>query len=401
MLTPTIERAAVVGDTLELSVIGLSPGAPPSVRVGQETLAVRSHNSTHVLTDAPRCPGSAAAPVELYVPGMGYALSLGLDLTQAGSGFGETVAALVGPTNPAGYGACAPPPPPASPPSSPPPLPSLPLSIDATNVSVANWSSQFAWGGLPPPAEGDTAIIPRGRHVFLDVSPPRLQLLLVQGSLEFARTDLHLQANYIFVAQGASFTVGTEQRPFMQRATITLHGTPVTAELPVYGAKVLACRECILDLHGKPTLRSWTRLAATANAGETALLLLEPVDWEVGSEIVVTSTSDEMHEAEVRVLAALEVGGTRLVLTSPLTHEHLGVSFDIDGHTVEMRAEVGLLSHNVVVQGDTTSTASQVSASPPSVTLPTTLLTGSPQHLRTHAVRRRHACASPRSLVAR
>jgi hypothetical protein len=122
----------------------------------------------------------------------------------------------------------------------------------------------------------------------------------------------------------------------------------VTAELPVYGAKVLACRECILDLHGRPTVRSWTRLAATSNGGETALLLLEPVDWDVGSEIVVASSSDEMHDAEVCVLAALELGGTRLVLTSPLAHEHLGVSFEIGGHTIEMRAEVGLLSRNTL-----------------------------------------------------
>ena len=48
-----------------------------------------------------------------------------------------------------------------------------------------------------------------------------------------------------------SFTVGTAAEPFEHKAVITLHGSPVSKELPVYGAKVLACRLCTLDLHGK------------------------------------------------------------------------------------------------------------------------------------------------------
>ena len=35
--------------------------------------------------------------------------------------------------------------------------------------------------------------------ILLDVSPPRLHLLLIEGTLIFARKELHLQATYILV----------------------------------------------------------------------------------------------------------------------------------------------------------------------------------------------------------
>ena len=79
----------------------------------------------------------------------------------------------------------------------------------------------------------------------------------------------------------------------MQRALITLHGSPVSQEIPVYGAKSLSCRFCTLDLHGKPLLdgRTHTKLNQTAAAGATELWLREPVDWPVGSQVLITSTS--------------------------------------------------------------------------------------------------------------
>ena len=100
------------------------------------------------------------------------------------------------------------------------------------------WSSRTTWGGAAPPVLGDSVSIPDGQHVLLDISPPRLYAVIVQGALTFDRVDLALNASYIFV-QGGSLTVGTEEEPFLQKAVITLHGSPVSQELPMYGAKVL------------------------------------------------------------------------------------------------------------------------------------------------------------------
>ncbi len=65
------------------------------------------------------------------------------------------------------------------------------------------WSSPFTWGGRDPPGLGDSAYIRPGQTVYLDTSPPVLNLVLVEGSLVFYdQQDLHLQAKYIFINNG-------------------------------------------------------------------------------------------------------------------------------------------------------------------------------------------------------
>ena len=51
-----------------------------------------------------------------------------------------------------------------------------------------------------------------------------------QGHLEFARKDLQLDCNYIFV-MGGSLKVGSEEEPFEQQATITLRGGRLNGRL--------------------------------------------------------------------------------------------------------------------------------------------------------------------------
>ena len=164
------------------------------------------------------------------------------------------------------------------------------LADDAAFFSYVDlWSLPSTWGGKAPPNELDTVVIPEGQNVVLDVSPPKLYMLLVFGSLTFMQApglDLHLQVGYVFVYGGA-FTIGTEEQPFEQNAVVTLYGNPVSQELPIYGAKLIGCRECTLDLHGKPTSRTWTTLAQTAQSGDLEIRLSKNVDWEVGAQVVI------------------------------------------------------------------------------------------------------------------
>ena len=226
-------------------------------------------------------------------------------------------------------------------------------SVTMTFEYINLWSDARTWGNGQFPIEGDTVFIPPGQTILMDVSPPRLYFLVVQGHLEFARTDLTLDASYIFV-MGGSFTIGTEASPFLQQAQVTLHGSPVSKELPVYGAKVIACRRCTLDIHGQPLLddRTWTHLNATAESGATELCLTHPVDWAVYSQIVITSTGFDMNEVEQRTITAVTHGGRCMRFGRPLKHQHLGETRTYGGQSVEMRAEVGLLSRNVVIQGN-------------------------------------------------
>jgi hypothetical protein len=87
--------------------------------------------------------------------------------------------------------------------------------------------------------------VPSGDVVVLDVSPPPLTLVSVQGTLIFAddHGDLALNASYIFINKG-HLIVGTEARPFQYRytATITLTGGRASPEIPIYGAKCIGTK---------------------------------------------------------------------------------------------------------------------------------------------------------------
>ena len=80
---------------------------------------------------------------------------------------------------------------------------------------------------LPPgqtgkvPVAGDKVTIARGKDVVLDVSPPALGSLTIDGKLSFANNaDLELTTEWIMLH--GELEIGTEARPHTRKATITL-----------------------------------------------------------------------------------------------------------------------------------------------------------------------------------
>ncbi|XP_039978517.1 PKHD1 like 1, tandem duplicate 1 [Xiphias gladius] len=217
------------------------------------------------------------------------------------------------------------------------------------------WSSRFTWGGLSPPEKGSFTVITKGQTILLDTSTPVLKMLLIQGgTLVFDEADIELQAENILITDGGRLQIGQEGAPFQHKAIITLHGNLRSPELPVYGTKTLAVREGVLDLHGIPVPVPWTHLAQTATNGSVTLTLMKAVTWKAGDEIVIASTGHRhsQRENEVRRIAAVSTGGKTLTLTEPLKYTHLGVTVTLpEGTVFEGRAEVGLLTRNIVVRG--------------------------------------------------
>ena len=93
------------------------------------------------------------------------------------------------------------------------------------------WSSQFTWGGEDPPALGESVYIKTGQTVYLDISPPELNLILIEGAMVFSdEQDLHLQAKYIFVNNG-TLQVTHKLLTFMH--TSALHSPSLLSPLPI------------------------------------------------------------------------------------------------------------------------------------------------------------------------
>ncbi|XP_078254550.1 PKHD1 like 1, tandem duplicate 1 [Rhinoraja longicauda] len=216
------------------------------------------------------------------------------------------------------------------------------------------WSSRFTWGGLSPPERGSLVVITKGQTILLDQSTPVLKMLLIQGgALVFDEADIELQAENILITDGGLLQVGTNSTPFSHKAIITLHGHLRSRELPLYGSKTLAVREGTLDLHGLPIPVTWTHLAETAEEGASTIRLQKAVTWRAGDEIVIASTGGRhsQRESEQRTIEGVSTDGRMLNLTEPLRYRHLGTVLSLSGATLEARAEVGLLSRNVVVRG--------------------------------------------------
>lgn len=106
-------------------------------------------------------------------------------------------------------------------------------------------------------------------------------------------------------------------------------------------------------MHGIPTIRTWSKLGATANNGSSTITLLQSVNWTIGSQIVIATTNDRFSqkESEVRQITNISSNGLILTLDKPLTYTHLGITQTLNSVTIEIRAEIGLLSHNVIFQG--------------------------------------------------
>ncbi len=223
------------------------------------------------------------------------------------------------------------------------------LSTDGD--SVYRWSDPASWPDGHVPAAGMDVLIPAGRRFVLDTSPPVVRQLTIAGTLEFADDrDLELRAQAINV-EGA-LVIGTEARRHLHRAVITLVGTAMDNAPFGAGAKGIIVTGGTLDLHGAP-VQSWTRLAQHARVGESVIELDEKTEWRVGDRIALSATGFDPAESEEAIVGAID--GRRIQLSLPLTYSHWGELQAIAGRLLDERAEVALLTRNIVIEGDAAS----------------------------------------------
>jgi len=141
--------------------------------------------------------------------------------------------------------------------------------------------------------------------------------------------------------------------------TITLHGSRPN-DLNTFGVSSIAVPTYkgidvnggVISLHGKAMFPTWSRLAESVPIGQSYLLVQEEVNWEVGQEIVLTTTaihdSREWHQNEVLTISS--------IVTSPVPGVGSAVHFSPATQYAHIsnnsyQAEVGLLTRNIKIQG--------------------------------------------------
>ncbi len=215
------------------------------------------------------------------------------------------------------------------------------------------WSNPDTWGGNVP-AAGDRITIPAGKRIMLDTDI-ETDGLLIEGELVCANRDLKISAKWIMVH--GLLQCGTENSPYRKRLDITLTGNNRNEDVMGMGTKLIgAMSGGIISLHGEQRT-SWLMLDQTANRGARQIQLSDNPDWRSGDLIVISSTDDNMNHAEVRQIS--NINGRTVAFDQALQYRHFGEiqSFANSRRTwdLDTRAEVGLLSRNIRIQGDQSS----------------------------------------------
>src|SRR4030095_8918149 len=214
-------------------------------------------------------------------------------------------------------------------------------------VKQTRWSEAATWPDRKVPVAGDKVIIAAGKDVVLDVSPPALGGLTIDGKLSFANNkDLELTTEWVMLH--GQLEIGSETSPHTRKATITFTNTVKDEDFGGLGGNDRSDRGIMimggtLSLHGDRT-NSWTKLSKTAEAGSNSIDVLNAAGWRVGDEIVLASTDFDPRQAERRTISAIK--GNSITLDRKLEYMHFGkITFDVDE-----RGEVGLLTRNIKIQ---------------------------------------------------
>src|SRR5690242_3235705 len=218
----------------------------------------------------------------------------------------------------------------------------------SSTPSAKRWSDPATWPDKKVPGKDALVTIGRDMNVVLDVSPPPLHGLTINGKLSFANNkDLELTTEWIMVH--GELEIGTEAKPHTRKATITLTDNVKDEDISGVGGTTDRVDRGILlmggtlNLHGNTT-NTWTKLSSTANAGATSIQVLNAAGWRAGDEIVLASTDFDPRQAERRNIAAIR--GNTITLDKKLDYMHFGkITSDVDE-----RGEVGLLTRNIKLQ---------------------------------------------------
>ena len=243
-----------------------------------------------------------------------------------------------------------------------PPAPTVPEVVDALPAKYYNYSVDADWEELDMtrPGHGDNFTLPQGIFMVMDVANVTFERVhLEEGAILLFPDDDGIDHHEIWASHIR--ILGLIQTGFKEnyesKLTIHLLGDPLTRDNeddsgPLMGSKAIGVYGR-LDLRGQDVRTPWIKLDQAVNAGDTTLVLAGEVDWKVGDEVFVTSTSFVASEVDVALIQSTSTtdGKTTLVLDTALEYGHRAEKYNNGGKQYTLAAEVGLLTRSIRIEG--------------------------------------------------
>jgi len=208
--------------------------------------------------------------------------------------------------------------------------------VTITNSQSGTWSDPATWSGKVP-GENNMVTIASGTTVTYDMpKSPSYRGIMVDGNLLFSRTlSTSITFQNMTIDTNGYVEVGTTASPLSS----SVHTTLYLDSAREGAAGIMVMYGGSLQIHGAPLAKTFTKLSAPAPQGSTQLLVADPVGWNVGDHVVITSTSLFAGETEENTIKG--VAGNLITLMKPLNYSHDGIS--------PAQGEVADLTRNVVV----------------------------------------------------
>jgi hypothetical protein len=237
--------------------------------------------------------------------------------------------------------------------------------VGANTTSLSKWSDPNTWNNKVVPGVTDIVTIPAGAAVLLDQNV-MVKNIIIMGMLVVEPTkNVAIETHSIELMGSTSYLEwGTEANPYQYTGSLTLKKSTALETTPMSGLEakgILIMNGGKIEIHGK-VKKSWTLLNATIAANTTTLALNDVVDWQIGDSIVVASSS-HANENEKACIASISLDKKSITISAPLKYGHWGTTETFSNSarswTLDERAEVGLLTRNILIQGDADSETDQ------------------------------------------
>ena len=221
------------------------------------------------------------------------------------------------------------------------------------------WSEPDTWPMRRIPLLDEDVTIPINLHILIDIDPPNLGILFIEGDLIFdsQRPKTIIKARNIYINKG-KLIAGNESFPFLNRIEIILlgnRGSPslnFASYIPSANKAIIVANQLFLYAKVPNTITS--KLTSIALKNQMIITVDECLDWQIGDSILISPSEFDPKEWEERIIDKILQNCT-ISLSYPLNYNHFGGKssyFAYNYQNLDMRTRVSLISRNIRISAE-------------------------------------------------